>query len=377
MMAVFKTRGGVSNLCIRVLQVVSVMDRGGEETMIMNYYRHMDRHKVQFDFLVHQEKRGIYEDEIERLGGKIYRAFPIRPWNYSKYRKWLDAFFKEHREFKAVHAHILENCGFVLQAADNAGIPIRVAHSHLAKPTLDYKYLFRQYGKYILRKANATKYFGCGKDAGNYLFDGKPFEVLPNAIDTSQFSYDPKIRGIMRQQLGVSEKLVLGNVARFHPVKNQSYLIDIFAQVREKQLESVLLLVGIGEEQETVKNKVTDLGLESSVYFLNVRTDVNQLLQAMDVFVFPSKLEGLPLSLIEAQAAALPCILSDRVARETAITDLVEFVSLDKGPEYWAERVIEAANRVRKDITEQIKEAHYDIIENAAWLQKFYLGEVQ
>lgn len=364
-------------MCIRVLQVVSIMDRGGEETMIMNYYRHMDRQKVQFDFLVHQEKNGIYEDEIRALGGRIYRAFPIRPWNYGKYRKWLNNFFKEHKEFAAVHAHILENCGFVLQAADQAGIPIRAAHSHLATPPFDYKYPFRQYGKRVLKNANATQYFGCGEEAGKYLFDDSPFSVLPNAIDTSLFAYNLEKRKQKREELGVSHKLVLGNVARFHPVKNQSFLIDIFKQVYDRRPDSVLLMVGIGEEQENVKNKVYELGLENCVQFLNVRTDVNELLQAIDVFVFPSKLEGLPVSLIEAQAAGLPCLLSDRVAKETAKTELVEFIPLDESPAYWADRVLKASEQKRKDVTEQIKRAHYDIVENAEWLQRFYLGEVK
>lgn len=361
-------------MAIRVLQVVTVMDRGGAETMIMNYYRRMDRTRVQFDFLVHREQRGIYEDEIERLGGKVYRAFPIRPWNYDKYRKWLDAFFREHTEYSAVHAHILENCGFVLEAAKKAGIEKRIAHSHLSRPVLDYKIFFRKYGKHILHKCGATGYLACGEDAGKYLFDDAPFLVLPNAVDTNLFAYDQQMRDKKRQELGIQNKLVLGNVARFHIVKNQTFLVDIFQEVRKRIPESVLLLVGEGPEQENVRNRVKDLGLESSVCFLNVRTDVNELLQAMDVFVFPSMVEGLPLSLIEAQASGIPCILSDQVAKETAITNLVEFISLSTTPKYWAERVIEAAGRKRVDTSELIKAANYDIQSNAEWLQAYYLG---
>lgn len=364
-------------MAIRVLQVVTIMNRGGEETMIMNYYRQMDRTKVQFDFLVHREQRGMYDDEIESLGGRIYRTSPIRPWAYGKYRKWLRNFFKQHNEFAAVHAHILENSGFVLEAARNKGISIRIAHSHLAAVGIDAKYLFRKYGKYVLKHCGATKLLACGEDAGKYLFDGAPFAVLPNAVDTTKFRFDHDLRVRKREELGVTDKLVIGNVARFHPVKNQSYLVEIFKVIHNRVPNSVLLLVGVGEEQENVRTKVKQLQLEESVDFLNIRTDIHELLQAMDVLVFPSKLEGLPLSLIEAQATGLPCILSDRVARETAITDLVWFISLESPPAFWADQVIEASKRVRIDSLDQICAANYDITTNANWLQNFYLQNEQ
>lgn len=360
-------------MAIRVLQVVTIMDRGGEETMIMNYYRQMDRTKVQFDFLVHREQRGVYDDEIESLGGRIYRTSPIRPWVYGRYRKWLRNFFKQHNEFAAVHAHILENCGFVLEAARDKGIPIRVAHSHLANVGVDLKFLFRKYGKYVLKHCGATKLLACGKDAGKYLFDGLPFKVLPNAVDTAKFRFNAALREKKREELGVTDKLVLGNVARFHPVKNQTYLVDIFNEINSRIPDSVLLLVGVGEEQDNVRAQVERLHLSEFVYFLNLRTDIHELLQAMDVLVFPSKLEGLPLSLVEAQATGLPCILSDRVARETAITDLVQFVPLESPPAYWADQVIEASKAIRVDSFDQIRAANYDIQENALWLQNFYL----
>ncbi|MGN0468274.1 MAG: glycosyltransferase family 1 protein [Acutalibacteraceae bacterium] len=360
---------------IRILQVVSIMNRGGEETMIMNYYRRMDRDKIQFDFLVHQDAEGVYEDEIKKLGGRIYRAFPIRPWNYSKYRKWLDNFFKEHNEFSAVHAHILENCGFVLESAKNAGIKVRIAHSHLAQVPFDYKYPFRVYGKHVLKNCGVTKRLACGEEAGQYLFGKDDFEVMPNAVDMDSFGYNEEIRKSKRKELNLENKIIIGNVARFHVVKNQTYLVDIFASFLKREKDAVLLLVGMGEQMENVKQKVSSLGLEDKVFFLGVRTDVNELLQAMDVFVFPSKLEGLPLSLVEAQCAGLPCLLSDRVAKETAITDLVEFIPLEKSPDEWAQCVSEALKKERKNVNDQISAAHYDIAQNVSRLEKIYLGE--
>lgn len=362
-------------MAIRVLQVVTIMDRGGEETMIMNYYRHIDRNKIQFDFLVHRQQKGIYEDEIKKLGGKIYRVFPIRPWNYGKYNKWLDEFFREHREFNVVHAHILENCGFVLNAARKAGVNVRIAHSHLAQIGVDIKYPFRVYGKNVIKKCEATNLLACGEEAGRYLFGKQPFKVLPNAVDLSMFSFNSQTRLKKRKELGLEGKFVLGNVARFHPVKNQIFLIDIFKEVVRQESNAILLLVGVGDELDNVRNRVKELKLEDTVRFLYVRTDVNELLQAMDVFVFPSKLEGLPLSLVEAQAAGLPCILSDKVAKETAITNLVQFVPLRESARNWAITVLSEKNRQRKNLSEQIKIAHYDITENVSWLQHLYLGK--
>lgn len=363
----------------RVLQIVSILDRGGEETMLMNYYRNIDREKLQFDFLVHYDKKGVYEDEIEKLGGKIYRSFPIRPWNYNSYRKYLKHFFEIHKnEYIAVHAHILENCGFVIDAAYEAGIPIRIAHSHLAVPAFDIKYLFRKYGKYVLKKSHVTSRFSCGKEAGYYLYDNDDFFVLPNAIDANKFSYNHHIRSEVRRELNIdNDEIVIGDVARFHPVKNQSFLIDIFQKIKLIEKKSKLILVGVGTEQDNVKSKVKNLGLSDSVLFLNVRNDVERLLQAFDVFVSPSKVEGLPVSLIEAQASGLQCVLSDNISDETAITDLVQFVSLDKSPEYWANIILKVAKLERNNVFEQIKIAHYDIKENANWLQKYYLGEIK
>lgn len=358
----------------RVLHVVTIMNRGGAETMIMNYYRQMDRSKIQFDFLVHREERGVYDDEIEALGGKIYRTHPIRPWNYGKYRKWLNKFFDENSKYVAVHAHIQENSGFALEAAKKVGIPVRVSHSHIAPDYIDYKYVFRLYANRFLIN-NVTHRFACGDKAGKYLYKDKLFKVLPNAVDLSKFKYNPIIREKKRKELGVSNNLVVGNVARFHPVKNQIYLVDIFKSLYDKRKDAVLLLIGDGPEKEKVREKVRLLGLDKCVKFLDVRTDVNELLQAMDVFVFPSKLEGLPLSLIEAQASGLPCLLSNRVAEETAITDLVKFIPLEKQPDYWADTVLQLYLEERKDISEKIKDAHYDIESNAKWLQQFYLNE--
>lgn len=359
----------------RVLQVVAIMDRGGEETMIMNYYRCMNREEIQFDFLVHWETKGVYEEEIEKLGGKIYRAFPIRPWNYSKYRAWLKKFFEEHKgEYCAVHAHILENCGFVLDAAKEAGVPVRIAHSHSSQQRLGIKTPFRIYGKHVLKKSGVNLRLACGEEAGKYLYEKEPFTVFPNAVDTSLFRYDLDTRREVRKEFGVEDEIVLGNVGRFHPLKNQDFLVDIFRAYHKRNHKSKLIMVGVGEEMENVKRKVSEYSLDDEVIFTGLRSDVNRVLQAFDILVFPSKLEGLPLSLVEAQASGLPCLLSDHVSEETAITDLVQFERLDNSPEHWSETIEKMLNGfVRIDATEKIKNAGYDIEENAKRLKKIYV----
>lgn len=359
---------------IKVLQVVTLMNRGGEETMIMNYYRHMNRNEIQFDFLVHRDQIGAYEEEICALGGTVYRAFPIRPWNYSGYQKWLRVFFNEHKgEYAAVHAHILENCGFVLEEARRVGIPVRIAHSHLAQARIDMKFLFRKYGKYVLKKSDPTHRLACGEAAGKYLYDDAPFEVLPNAVDAQKYMYNPSARKSIRREFGVEDAVILGNVARFHPVKNQTFLVDIFVEYQKINPNAVLMMVGVGEELENVRKKVNKLGIQDKVIFTGLRTDVHCILQAFDILVFPSKLEGLPLSLIEAQAAGLPCLLSDHVTAETAITDLVQFERLNSPAVIWAKKIAEMLDTaVSRDAVTKIKEAGYDIQTNASRLFQMY-----
>lgn len=363
-------------MSIRVLQVVTIMDRGGEETMIMNYYRHMDREKVQFDFLVHREQEGVYEKEILELGGRIFRTCPIRPWSYGKYKKWLQEFFEEHTEFAAVHSHIQENSGFVLAAAKRAGIPIRASHSHTAPDFIDYKYLFRLYAKRYMLNSTSQR-FACGEKAGKWLYGNKPFMVLPNAVDTDIYHYDIQKRNAKRKELGLDDELVIGNVARFIPIKNHSFIIDIFNEIHKKNKNTVLVLIGIGETQNEIREKVQKLRLSTYVRFLDLRTDINELLQAIDVFLFPSILEGLPLSVIEAQAAGLPCFLSDTITREVGVIDETRFISLKEGAAHWADEILKVDANKRKDTTEQICAAYYDIKSNAAWLQNFYMGKAE
>ena len=357
---------------IRILHVVTYMGRGGLETMIMNYYRHIDRTKVQFDFLVHRDFRADYDDEIESLGGMIYRLPRLVPWS-RKYNAALDLFFVAHPEYRIVHVH--QDClsAVIMKAAQRHGVPVRIAHSHNNNQEKNLKYLIKLY--YMRQIPGcATELFACGRDAGDWMFGGVPYRILNNAIDAQKYVFSPEIRNQMRRTLQIDENtLVIGNVGRFHPQKNHAFLLDIFAEVKQMQPNSLLILVGDGHLREELQAKVNTLGINDSVIFTGVRSDVHALMQAMDVFVFPSLFEGLPVTLIEAQAAGLPCLISSSIPIECRKTDLVTPIPLTRSPADWAREVLQKAGTVRENMLPQIQQSGFDIRENAVFLQNFYL----
>ena len=358
----------------RVLQVVTIMNRGGIESMIMNLYRAIDRNKIQFDFLVHRNEKGDFDDEIESLGGKIFKIEAIRPWNYYQYFKSLDKFFQINRDYQAVHSHIQENSGFALKYAAKYSIPIRIAHSHSTLTRIDYKYPFRIFAKFYLNKY-ATAKFSCGKEAGDSLFgENANYRLFNNSIDSSRFQYNPSVRSQVRKELNIDNNtFVIGNVARLNRYKNQTFAIDVFAKLIATQPNAILIFVGVGETEASLKQKVQNLRLEKNILFLGLRKDVNRLLQAFDVLLFPSIFEGLPVSLIEAQAAGLPCVLSDTIDSQTAITPNVKFISLSATIQAWVDLLLSFQNFERQDTSEYIMTANYDIHRNAEWLTDFYL----
>jgi glycosyltransferase involved in cell wall biosynthesis len=322
---------------IRILQVVTIMNRGGLETMLMNYYRQVDRTKIQFDFMVHRNEEGHYDKEIIDLGGKLFRMPQIRPGNYRLYFKQLDEFFKKHSYYKVVHSHINENSSFVLRAANRADIPCRIAHSHLSDLGLDLKYPFRLYARSVM-KNNPNNYFACSKKAGEWLFgknhpDRGDIKVLNNAVDVKKFKFNEQVRARVRNELQTGNKLVIGHIGRINKQKNHDFLIDIFKEVQEREPDSLLVLAGEGHLRKAVEQKVKSLGLSEHVRFLGVREDVADLFQSFDLFLFPSLFEGLPVVLVEAQAAGLNCIVSDTITKETDITGRLKFKSLNDSPE--------------------------------------------
>lgn len=354
----------------RVLQVVTHMNRGGLETMLMNYYRQVDRSRVQFDFLTHRDGEKDYDAEIRALGGRIYHVPPVNPFSAS-YHRALDDFFSQHPEYRVVHSHLDCMSADVLRAAKKHGVPVRIGHGHSSSQDKDAKYLLKLLCKRGI-PAQATHLFACAKEAGEWMFGGAPFRVLPNAIDAAAYRGDAAVRRDVRTELGLEDAVVLGHVGRFSEPKNHPFLIDLFAEAVKRESKARLLLVGGGEGRSAVEEKARALGLADKVLFLGVRSDVNRLLQAVDVFVFPSLYEGLPVSLVEAQAAGLPCVISDRVPPESVLTACVERLPLGNAA-MWADGVLAAARKGRSDTYGAVCAAGFDIAQNAKWLEEFYL----
>ena len=358
---------------LRVLHVVTQMTRGGIETMLMNYDRHIDHNVLQFDFLEHRDAVTDYDKEILALGGRIHRLPRLNPFNPG-YLHALDCFFREHPEYRIVHSHLDCMAGIPLKYAKKNGVPVRIAHAHSSSEEKNMKYPIKLACKQIIPKY-ATRLFACGQRAGQWMFGSRPFFVLNNAIDTSKYTFNEQTRAKMRTELEISPNtLVLGHVGRFSQPKNHAFLIDLFAAMLKIHNDSLLLLVGTGGLEGEIREKCKQLGLEDRVRFLGVRSDVNRLLQAMDVFVLPSLWEGLGIVAVEAQTAGLPCIISENVPEDCMVADgLVTCLPLYAGEEAWAEATLRAAETQRKDTSAQIIASGFDIEENARMLQNIYL----
>lgn len=360
---------------IRVLQVVTHMNRGGLETMLMNYYRNIDRNKVQFDFLTHrpENEKKDYDDEIRGLGGKIYHMPVLNPFSPS-YMKSLDRFFKEHKEYKIVHSHLDCLSAYPLKAAKKNGVPVRIAHSHNTSQEKNLKYLIKDYSKKQIPKY-ATHLFACGKEAGKWMFGNQPFEVINNAVDTTKFAFNDLSRSEIRTELNIpADAFVIGNVGRFELAKNHSLLVDIFYHFLQKHPKSLLLLVGDGSLKKEIEIKVKKLGISNSVYFAGVRGDIEKLYSAMDIMLMPSLFEGLPFVAIEAQCSGLKCLLSDAVTSEAVVTDLCDSESLEASIEQWCDKIelLMKKNVLRTEYSLIVAEKKYDINYTANRLLQIY-----
>jgi glycosyltransferase involved in cell wall biosynthesis len=359
---------------IRVLQIVPNMQSGGLENFIMNVYRNIDRSKVQFDFLVHYQKRYFFDDEIEHLGGKIFRLSVREDHNVLKYLRDLHCFFQKHPEYRVVHGHMASLAMFYLSEAKKNGIPVRIVHSH---NTATENCLKGRCKNILLQFADcsANVRFACSDEAGEFLFKGKNFTVVPNAIDPAKFAFHPDVRTSARKELGLEGKFVIGHAGRFCLQKNHMFLIDVFSEIHKINPDAVLLLIGEGETERQVHQKVESLSLSPFVRFLGVRADMNRLYQAMDVFLFPSLFEGLGIVTVEAQASGLNTFASDKVPREAKVTNLIRYLSLDASPEQWAEEILAAApNENREEAYRSLKGTQYDIHCLSQQLEEFYLS---
>ena len=366
-----------SNEIIRVAQIIGKWLGGGVESVVMNYYRHIDRTKIQFDFICDEDSTNIPYEEIEKLGGKVILIPPYQ--KVFKYHKELKKVLKDGN-YKIVHSHINTLSVFSLYAAKCAGVPVRIAHSHSTTNKQEKK---KNLLKQVLRpfsKVFATDYMCCSELAGRWLFGNKEYDngnvyLLNNAIDLDKFKYDEKIRNDKRKELNISDDtLVIGHVGRFVEQKNHRFLIDIFNEVHKQKENSILLLAGQGPLMEEMKEKVRNLGLEKNVEFLGQRSDINELYQAFDVFCLPSLYEGLPVVGVEAQATGLLCMLSDDMTKETKILQSTQFLSLNQKASEWAKIILDKSKLgCNKDTVKEMSENGFNINIEANKLEKIYI----
>jgi len=353
------------NCPIRVLCVFSTLDRGGAETMCMNLYRHIDREKIQFDFVKHTSETGDFEEEIKKLGGCIYEAPQYKIYNTVQYRKWWKDHLLKHPEHKIIHGHYFTISAIYFNVAKNMGrTTIGHAHASTISGTLK-QYLCKQISKY------SDYRFACSEQAGRWLYGDKPFCIVKNALDIDKFQYNEKVRQQYRDELNLNDYLILGTVANMSPVKNPMGVIDIFLEVHRRKENTKLVWVGEGGQRNTIEERIKQERIESYIILLGQRRDVNKILQAIDVFLLPSINEGLPVSVIEAQASGLPCYISDKITSEVDITGLCHFLPLDAWSQ-WAKEIL-TKREPRENTKQKIIGAGYDIHSTAIWLEEFYL----
>lgn len=353
----------------RILQVVTYMGLGGIESMLMNYYRHMDRTKIQFDFLVHREFRADFDDEIEALGGRIYRLPPMNPAS-GAYRKALKDFFQTHH-YRVVHCHLNYMSGVVLATAKRAGSSVRIAHAHTANMVPGWKRAVRRMCKHLI-PFTATHLFACSDEAGTAIFGNRHFSVMANAIDTAAFSPNDDVRMRVREELDLGTAFTVMHVGRMIYAKNHQFLLDAFSELLKLEPNSKLVLVGDGELREQILEKAKNLPA-NTVMLLGTRSDISRLLQTADVFAFPSYFEGFGITLIEAQAAGLPCVKSDTITEECVVTDLVTSLPITDSA-LWAKTILEKRNLARRDQQDAIRASGFDIVDAAKKLERFYLN---
>jgi len=359
---------------IRILHSVSNMDRGGIETMLMNFYRNIDRSKVQFDFLANKPQPGDYDEEIRELGGRIF----VTPgfMSYKKYVEYMTDLFKQHPEYKIIHTHNGSLMLYALKSAKKNGIPIRIAHAHATAVPVGIKNQIKKLIRPMI-KYTATDYWGCSEAAGKFYFSEKRWnknhQLIHNAINVEDFVFNSSKRDELRSQYGLDGKFVIGHVGRLAPQKNQKKLLEVFSEVLKANKNAHLVIIGTGELETKLKEYSKELGIENSVTFTGVLSNVNEWYSVFDVFVMTSLYEGLPVVAVEAQAVDLPCVLCDTITPEVKITENVKFAGLDDSAEHWAKIILGFKPGERVSRVDELRKSGYDIKTEAERMQNLYL----
>ena len=363
---------------IRILQIVTIMNRAGLESRLMDIYRNINREKIQFDFYTNRMEIGDFDNEILELGGIVFYSNGIQAFREKKKCIDFERFLQEHKEYRIVHSHVNEWSSIFCKAAMIAKVPVRIAHSRGANQTISLKGIYKNAVARSI-KQYATHYFAVSKEAGEHLFGKKAVNdglvrILPNAIDTNRFRFDPIVRKIVRDRLKITDETVIIHVGNLSPVKNHMYLLKVFDSVKKQDNRIKLLLVGEGNQRVKIEQWIADNNYEDSVSLLGKRSDVSELLQAADIFVFPSLHEGFPGAVLEAETSGLKCYISDTVTQEVVLTSYVSKMSIKDSPSIWAKRILDERNYERIDCSSIVRTAGYDISDLASVMEKLYIN---
>lgn len=371
---------------VRILHILGNTQLGGAESRIMDLYRHMDRSVVQFDFVVHSKEEGYFNEEIRKLGGRIFRVPRFHVLNYFSYCRAWKKLLQEHRdadgrsEFHMIQGHMTSTAAIYLPIARKCGIETTIAHARSAGVDKGLKGILTRFLRRNLSK-KADYLFTCSELAGISVFGKKAVEqgrtrFLPNAIDCQKFAPDPLVREKIRRELGIENCYVIGHVGRFHYAKNHEYLLRVFAElVKRKTRDYVLLLLGEGNGMEDIRILSRELGIGDKVYFLGNKSNVNDYYQAMDYFVYPSRFEGMPGTIVEAQTAGLRCLMSDTICKEVIATELVTTRSIREDPGLWADEIEQHLQYQRSSRVDEMRELGFDVHGQAVLMTDFYTKE--
>lgn len=359
---------------IKILHVVSSMNPGGAEMMIMNLMRNIDQNRFKFDFVVHTRKAAKFDQEIQKLGGKIYRVPRYNILNHMYYKHKFRKIFI-HDKFDIVHGHVRSTASIYLKIARKFHIKT-IAHSHNTSSGSGISAFIKNVFQRRI-KSISDYFFACSREAGEWLF-GKEivksdtFFVVKNAIIAKKFRYNEEYRKQIRNEFSLEDDLVIGHVGRFHEQKNHFRIIHIFNEIQKKYPNASLILIGTGKERKKIEKLVKDLKLTTKVIFTGIRKNINEFMSAFDFLLFPSFFEGLPLVLVEAQCSGLPCIISDTITRDIKITDLVTFVSLKDSNLDWVNKIHRPTNLIRNSFYLNIISQGYDVVNSSLFLEEVY-----
>ncbi len=369
----------MENKKIKIVHIVGGLHSGGVEAVIYNYFSHMNMDKFEVHIISNSPSVEECEQSFRDLGCIIH-VLPERRKDFVGNIKQTLRIFKENK-FDILHSHMNLNSFYHTFLGAISGIKIRIAHSHLVEFPSGIASKVIANIKKVLNKMFANRYFACGESAGEYLFGknnvkkGK-VHILKNAITIDSFLYNESIRNELRHSLSIDDKFCIGHVGRFTDQKNHDMIIDIFNEFQKLKENSVLMLIGTGELEDTIKTKVASLRLNDKVLFMGVKNDIYNYYQAMDAFLFPSIYEGLGIVLIEAQSASIPCFASDVVPYEAKVSELVDFISLNQPATAWANKINDYTYDKRIDRSSQIISAGYEINSAAKELEDWYISQI-